>query len=121
MLNQSQDADDGGGAPAQPAARSAATAVSDLLQLAPHTVPYTLRVQFFRQLLALDRAAAGWAAEQVGARTRPAPIQVHRGNVMKDALEQLPRLGASIKGPIMVAYINEHGLSEPGARTLPLQ
>ena len=98
----------GEGKPAE--TRSPASAVADLLQVAPHSVPYSLRVDMFRQLLRMDKdAIAGRRGER--------KVTVRRNQVLEDAYRQLGTLGAAIKEPFMVMFIDEHGTQEAGVWT----
>jgi hypothetical protein len=97
-------------------ARSGSTAagsIVDLLTAAPHCVPYTLRVELFRELLALEKRGKGWP-EDGGRPLRSQRVCVNRGRVLEDSLQQLLPLGARIKSPLSVTYIDEHGLQEAG-------
>jgi hypothetical protein len=84
-----------------------ASAVADLLQIAPHAVPYALRVDMFRQLLRMDK-------ERISARRGGRQVTVRRGSVLEDACKQLAPLGAAIKEPFMVVFVDEHGAQEAG-------
>lgn len=86
---------------------SPAASVADLLQIAPHSVPYALRVDMFRQLLRMDK-------QSIAARRGGRKITVRRDSVLEDAYKQLAPLGASIKEPFMVVFIDEHGTQEAG-------
>jgi hypothetical protein len=98
----------------QAPSNSTAGSVVDLLTAAPHSVPYVLRVELFRELLALEKKSNGWS-EGVSRRQRSLPVRVNRGQVLEDALVQLLPLGRRIKAPLAVTYIDEHGLQEAGA------
>jgi hypothetical protein len=97
-------------------ARSGSTAagsIVDLLTAAPHCVPYTLRVELFRELLALEKKGNGWP-EDGGRPLRSQRVCVNRVRILEDSLLQLLPLGARIKSPLSVTYIDEHGLQEAG-------
>lgn len=95
----------GEGKPAE--ANSPASSVADLLQIAPHSVPYALRVDMFRQLLRMDK-------EAIAGRRGGRKVTIRRDCVLEDAYKQLAPLGASIKEPFMVVFIDEHGTQEAG-------
>lgn len=88
-----------------------ASSVADLLQIAPHSVPYVLRVDMFRRLLRMDKQA-------IAGRRGGRKITVRRDSVLEDAFKQLASLGASIKEPFMVVFIDEHGTQEAGVSRL---
>jgi hypothetical protein len=97
--------------PFGPANGGPAGSVVELLHVAPHTIPYALRVNLFRDLLAFDKASGGWMGPQAG---RPRSVEVHRGHVLEGAYQKLLPLGSQIKGPLAVTYIDAHGMPEPG-------
>eukprot|EP00892_Ulva_mutabilis_P011877 jgi/Ulvmu1/9061/UM005_0154.1 len=109
MLARAEEED--GDASTAREANGPAGAIVELLQTAPHSVPYALRVGMFRQLLTMDKEGNAWVAGQgrVGMK-----VKVKRGRELEDAYAQLGPLGSRIKQPLMVTFVDEHGANEAG-------
>lgn len=110
MLARATADEAGDGKPAE--ANGPASAVADLLQIAPHSVPYALRVDMFRQLLRMDK-------ESITGGRRARKVTIRRDCVLEDAYKQLAPLGTAIKEPFMVVFFDEHGAQEAGVLFIP--
>jgi ubiquitin-protein ligase E3 B len=78
-----------------------------VLQLMPHTIPFNIRLQIFRDWIALDRTTV----MNTGNRT----IRVRRDRVLEDGYHGLCGLSpSSWKGNIRVSFVNELGVDEAG-------
>jgi ubiquitin-protein ligase E3 B len=79
-----------------------------ILQLMPHTIPFTTRLHIFRDLVQLDRESNMYtSATQT--------IFIRRQHVLEDGFRALSRLTTDVlKGRIRVTFVNELGMEEAG-------
>ncbi|KAI8336574.1 hypothetical protein BC941DRAFT_427474 [Chlamydoabsidia padenii] len=78
-----------------------------ILQLMPHTIPFTTRLHIFRDWIQLDKASA--------MHTSAHTICIRRQHVLEDGFKALSRLShESLKGTIRVVFVNELGMEEAG-------
>ncbi|KAI8366690.1 uncharacterized protein BYT42DRAFT_587536 [Radiomyces spectabilis] len=78
-----------------------------ILQLMPHTIPFTTRLKIFRDWITLDRATV--MTKHVRS------ITVRRKYLLEDGLRGLSGLPPSAwKGTIRVTFVNEYGTEEAG-------
>ncbi|KAK3137442.1 hypothetical protein QOZ80_5BG0452280 [Eleusine coracana subsp. coracana] len=85
------------------------TRASEIIKLAPFLAPFTSRVKIFTSQLANSRQST---AHSSLTRHR---LKIRRSRLLEDAFDQLSLLSEEdLKGPIRVAFINEHGEEEAG-------
>ncbi|WFD34053.1 HECT-type E3 ubiquitin transferase [Malassezia cuniculi] len=95
------------------APRSRASSASlNVLDNIPFVVPFDVRVEIFRQYVSKDIARRG-------ANTPYAPLFAHsatvrRNSVASDGMVQLGPLGARLKEPVKITFIDEFGQEEAG-------
>ncbi|KAI8884282.1 HECT-domain-containing protein [Backusella circina FSU 941] len=78
-----------------------------VLQLMPHTIPFNIRLQIFRDWIALDRTTVMNTGNKI--------IRVRRDRVLEDGYHGLCGLSpSSWKGNIRVSFVNELGVDEAG-------
>ncbi|XP_062179642.1 E3 ubiquitin-protein ligase UPL6-like [Phragmites australis] len=86
------------------------TRASEIIKLAPFLAPFTSRVKIFTSQLVSSRQST--ASHSALTRHR---LKIRRSRLLEDAFDQLSLLSEEdIKGPIRVAFINEHGEEEAG-------
>ncbi|KAK9832830.1 hypothetical protein WJX81_005036 [Elliptochloris bilobata] len=95
----------GGGRPA---------ALAALLSEAPQCVPFGLRVEVFRALVAAERARGRWGAPPADGGAPPLQVTLRRNALLEDAYAALRDVGGSIRGRLVVTFVNEAGLEEAG-------
>ncbi|KAL5231664.1 hypothetical protein ABZP36_030440 [Zizania latifolia] len=86
------------------------TRASEIIKLAPFLAPFTSRVKIFTSQLANSRQST----TSHSALTRH-QFKIRRNRLLEDAFDQLSMLSEEdLKGPIRVAFVNEHGVEEAG-------
>ncbi|GBF97295.1 hypothetical protein Rsub_09986 [Raphidocelis subcapitata] len=100
-------------APLQPTYGTPA-ALTALLRSAPQCVPFDVRLQLFRHLLAEDRARGRWDANPAEGGPRPLRLTVRRGRLLEDAYGALAAKGAALKGRLYVTFVSASGVPEAG-------
>ncbi|XP_062230824.1 E3 ubiquitin-protein ligase UPL6-like isoform X2 [Phragmites australis] len=86
------------------------TRASEIIKLAPFLAPFTSRVKIFTSQLVNSRQST--TSHSALTRHR---FKIRRSRLLEDAFDQLRLLSEEdIKGPIRVAFINEHGEEEAG-------
>ncbi|ORZ11832.1 hypothetical protein BCR42DRAFT_96695 [Absidia repens] len=79
-----------------------------ILQLMPHTIPFTTRLHIFRDGIHLDRASNMYTSATQS-------IFIRRQHVLEDGFRALSRLSNEVlKGRIRVTFVNELGVEEAG-------
>ncbi|CAO3577234.1 unnamed protein product [Absidia cylindrospora] len=79
-----------------------------ILQLMPHTIPFTTRLHIFRDGIHLDRASNMYTSATQS-------IFIRRQHVLEDGFRSLSRLSnEALKGRIRVTFVNELGVEEAG-------
>lgn len=96
------------------AVAGAPSAMTALLRSAPQCVPFDVRVQLFRQVLAEDRARGRWDVPAAEGGPRPLKLTVRRGALLEDAYAALAGKGDALKGRLFVSFVNDSGLEEAG-------
>ncbi|KAF2812292.1 E3 ubiquitin-protein ligase NEDD4 [Mytilinidion resinicola] len=98
----------------------------EILQNMPFLIPFTTRVQIFREFVSLNmtkrRGSADAETWRVLMMNRPdAPQQfekhhakIHRGNEFDDAFAQFYSLGEGLKEPIQITFVDQFGAAEAG-------
>lgn len=77
----------------------------------PFAIPFSVRVQIFRQFIANDAHALGlddWYARPKHKAT------IRRGHVAEDGFDHLGSLGAAFKERVSITFIDEWGNEEAG-------
>lgn len=80
-----------------------------LLRNAPQTIPFPVRLEVFRRLIAADKQRGKWNVAPAHGGPRPIAVTVHRGRAVECGMRALGTVGAGIKGPLTVTYIDAHG------------
>lgn len=80
-----------------------------LLRHAPQTVPFAIRLDVFQRLIAADRQRGKWDLAPAYGGPRPIAVSVQRGRAVECGMRCLGGVGAAIKGPLSVTYIDAHG------------
>ncbi|KAL9001301.1 MAG: hypothetical protein Q9169_000192 [Polycauliona sp. 2 TL-2023] len=96
----------------------------EILQNMPFFIPFSIRVQAFRQFVMLDQLRRRrttdpdlWRFDMMS--SNPAHIgrhkaRVHRDSIFDDAFEQYYSLGEGLKEPIQIAFVDQFGTPEEG-------
>ncbi|CAD7704872.1 unnamed protein product [Ostreobium quekettii] len=100
--------------PVSVSSASRAVGLANLLLCAPQCVPFDDRVEVFRGLILADKQAGRWDLSRAEGGPAPHQLTVRRGNLFGDAMVDLSRLGPNMKGRLMVTFVDEHGIEEPG-------
>lgn len=77
-------------------------ALLSLLKAAPQCVPFTVRLELFRQMIEQDKARGRWSLAPVEGGPRPVKLTVRRDALLEDAFRALAGLGHNIKARLMV-------------------
>ncbi|GMH32392.1 hypothetical protein BSKO_00226 [Bryopsis sp. KO-2023] len=93
---------------------SRAVGLANVLLCAPQSVPFKERVEVFRGLIQADRDANRWDLPPIEGGPAPIKVTIRRSQLFGDALGALPQIGPRLRGRLMVTFVDEHGLEEPG-------
>ena len=85
--------------------RDAAT----LLRQAPQTIPFAVRLEVFRLLIAADKQRGKWSLAPAYGGPRPIAFAVQRGRAVECGMRSLSGFGVGVKGPLSITYIDAHG------------
>ena len=80
-----------------------------LLSRLPQTVPFSVRVTIYEQLLANDRQNGG-----VNHHGHGHNVRIRRTRAVADAMDGLPNDGPSLKHRVQITFVDEHGNEEDG-------
>ncbi|CAG8528220.1 16186_t:CDS:10, partial [Cetraspora pellucida] len=75
----------------------------------PFVIPFDERVKIFRQFIRNDRERHIHAIFEP--RTR---VTIHRSKIFEDGFDQLNAMGARLKNPVAIQFIDEFGIQEAG-------
>eukprot|EP00884_Botryococcus_braunii_P011773 jgi/Botrbrau1/20597/Bobra.113_1s0023.1 len=94
--------------PGKPGLRAKPHELAQMLNEAPHCIPFEDRVHILRSLVAADKQRSG--------EERSAPIQLtlRRGSLLEDAYAALRNAGPSIKRRLAVQFVSKDGVLEAG-------
>jgi hypothetical protein len=90
------------------------TALLSLLRAAPQCVPFTVRLELFRQMLQQDKSRGRWQLSPADGGPRPIKLTVRRDVLLSDAYKALGTVGHTIKGRLQVTFVNSQGVCEAG-------
>jgi len=85
---------------------------ADLLRLTPFMIPFNARAQIFSQWVAQERDDNN-LFNALGA-MRGHWVTIRRAYIFEDAYTRLNGLGAALKEPVRIKFIDEHGIEEAG-------
>jgi hypothetical protein len=94
-----------GSAPARlaPVTTSNPSAMTALLRVAPQCVPFDVRLELFRQILAEDKSRGRWDLSPAEGGPRPLKLTVRRATLLEDAFAALAGRGDALKGRLYVS------------------
>ncbi|CDW95491.1 hypothetical protein [Sporisorium scitamineum] len=82
-----------------------------ILNNVPFMIPFDVRVQIFRQFVQIDAVENGIYE---GRYQRRRAVQIRRGHVAQDGFARLAPLGANLKKPLEIVFIDQFGRPEAG-------
>lgn len=82
-----------------------------ILNNVPFMIPFDVRVQIFRQFVEIDAVKNGIHHDRP---QRRRAVKIRRGHVAQDGFASLAPLGAEIKRPLEIIFIDQHGQVEAG-------
>lgn len=82
-----------------------------ILNNVPFMIPFDVRVQIFRQFVQIDAVKNGIYADRW---QRRRAVRIRREHVAQDGFASLAPLGAELKKPLEIMFIDKFGQVEPG-------
>ena len=82
-----------------------------ILNNVPFMIPFDVRVQIFRRFVHIDAVENGIYADRFHRRRA---VQIRRGHVAQDGFVHLAPLGADLKRPLEIVFIDQFGQPEAG-------